>query len=282
MQEDEPFVKQAFNPETDINLNSGTAQNAEKYGWKVIGYDVAKDKVGCWRLFYQDEKCTYLISDNLLKEENSTGFVLSNYYLDYRSGADVSTVGKRLNPKLIDKKNADGYDFFGTGNTYDNIRATAWLTDPDEWTEYTNGNEDAEFAIGSPTVELYAASFDAAADAAKEKEPSEERTKIGTGLDVGDYGYTEETLNQLRQSYNNGIYNKDNEDEFGYWWIASPYDKPGNQELAVSDYDRCFGNEQVNYASTYNKIRPVVCIQTTVFENSDKYDLIDDKVVEPE
>ncbi len=263
---DEPFVKPKFNPETDINLNPETAQNADKYGWKVTGYDVAKEKVGCWRLFYQDEKCTYLISDNLIyKDDEKNGFTPSEYYSEYQSGADVNIVGQRLSPMLTGTDGTHNTNFFTTSNTYENIRATAWLTDSKKWTEYTNGNTDAEFAIGSPTIELYAASFDAAAKYENEKNSQTEenggRKKIGTGLGVGTYGYTETASDeQLKQSYNKGIYN----DGSDWWYLASP----GNNANINDHYQICLNTDD---GGDFNEeicglpIRPIVCIQTPVF-----------------
>ena len=244
-----------------LEIGDPVEGSAAQYGWKVEGYNVALSEVGCWRLFYQDTNCTYLISNNLVYKENTTGFKPSDYYtsiykdenkseLKYRSGADVSTVGQRLNKKLLD---ATEKSFFKVSNTNPNILATAWLTDPDQWEKYKN--EDAEFAIGSPTVELYAASFDAAADAAKKNDPPEERTKIRAGLGVGTYGYTEGTSNELQQSYNHGIYNKSGSSN---WWLASPYGDDNYNELCVSGSR--FGDDY-SYA-----VRPIVCIQTSIFK----------------
>jgi len=52
-----------------IHLRFGTepsdAKNTDKYGWKVNGYNVTTDEftTGVWRLFYQDNNYTYLITD---------------------------------------------------------------------------------------------------------------------------------------------------------------------------------------------------------------------------
>ena len=154
----------AFNPET---FELGTAINSDKYGWKVTGYTKTTPEftTGVWRLFYQDNNYTYLITDEVTNVE----YIPKNYYttvkkengeLKYQTGADVSIVGQKLSKKLLDEGR-----FFVESLTTDNIRSTAWLTDVDVdmWTQYKNA--DAVFAIGSPTLELFEASFNATASA---------------------------------------------------------------------------------------------------------------------
>ncbi len=73
-----------------------------------------------WRLFYQDNNYTYLITDECVGS-----YKPSDYYTDiYNSGVDVSTVWQKLNPMLLEVGT-----FFTTSNTNRNILATAWLTD---------------------------------------------------------------------------------------------------------------------------------------------------------
>lgn len=123
----------SFNPET---LTIGTATNTDKYGWKVTNYNVEETETGGWRLFFQDSNYTYLISDNCV----GSYILSSDYYSSYTNGSFVSTVGQKLNPMLL-----NAGTFFVEGNTSTNIRATAWLTDPEVWKDYKN--DDAVFAI---------------------------------------------------------------------------------------------------------------------------------------
>ena len=119
--------------------------------------------------------------------------------------------------------------------------ATAWLTDSNEWDEFKNS--DAVFAIGSPTVELYVKSFNATASTNGANEIT---------LDVGTYGYTEDTVNgQLKTTYNNGIYNKS---ESSKWWLASPYGNGSYREFRVDGSDGFFTYGNV-YDNSY-AVRP--------------------------
>ncbi len=126
-----------FNPET---LTIGIAKNTDKYGEKVANYTVQtlEMNTNLWRLFYQDDNYTYLITD-----ESVGTYTPSDYYSNYTTGADVSTIGQRLNYELLKAGN-----FFTTNNTNPNIRATAWLTDTSDegmWNAYKNS--DVIFAI---------------------------------------------------------------------------------------------------------------------------------------
>lgn len=238
-------------PNFDENtLTLGEAINTEKYGYIVPEYTVRTSIIGSnvWRLFYQDSNYTYLITDEVIGS-----YKTSDYYSSYTNGSMVSTIGQRLNSMLLETGT-----FFIDSNTSLNIRATAWLTDTSEtsmWSKYENN--DAVFAIGSPTVELYVASFNATASANSANQIT---------LKVGTFGYTRNTTsNQLKTSYNYGIYNKSASSS---WWIASPYSGNSSAELIVDGANGCF-NATVD--SMPRGIRPVVCIQTSVF--NEKYTL---------
>ena len=221
-------------------LTIGEATNVDKYGWKVPNYAV--EATNAWRLFYQDSNYTYLITDECVGS-----YKPNDYYGDYTSGADVSTIGQKLNPMLLEAGN-----FFTSSNTNKNILATAWLTDPNKWTQFKNS--DAVFAIGTPTIELYVKSFNATAGTNGANE---------IPLGVGNYGYTDNTTGgQLQTTYNNGIYNK------GYlsnWWLASPYDYDSYVEFYVNGTAYYVSNGNV-YVYSYS-VRPLVCIPTSVFNS---------------
>ena len=203
--------------EVDMPEGIGTAINVDDYGKKVVGYSSKSESgyTGDWRLFYQDAEYTYIIMDGVTEEDYSP----SDYYttvtkedgttLKYQTGADVSEVGQNLSSML--KTNGT---FFVEDNLNNNIRATAWLTDTEYWEEYTDEAGNALFAIGSPTVELFVASFNATA-------PTNGAEEITLG--VGTYGYTfYATAGQLSTSYNNGIYNYDGSSVWCLLRLATP------------------------------------------------------------
>ena len=243
--------------EIDIPEGIGTAINVENYGKKVVGYSSKSSSgyTGDWRLFYQDAEYTYIIMDGVTDEK----YKPSDYYttvqkedgtLKYQTGADVSEVGQNLSSML--KTNGT---FFVEDNDNTNIRTTAWLTDTEYWDEYTDEAGNAIFAIASPTVELYVASFNATA-------PTNGAEEITLG--VGTYGYTHNTTsNQLSTSYNNGIYNYGTTTS---WWLASPHYAYASSEPYV------YGNggyvDNTNVTSNSKTVRPVVCIPTSIFQTA--------------
>ena len=250
---EELYTNSSGNTDFDASgLTIGTAINADKYGQKVTNYTVQTSEMSTnvWRLFYQDNNYTYLITDECIGS-----YKPSDYYSSYTDGSMVSTIGQKLNPMLLESGT-----FFVESNTNTAILTTAWLTDTTNWSNYAN-NEDAIFAIGSPTVELYAASFNATAS-------MNEATAIT--LQVGTYGYRSNTTSeqQLQTSYNHGIYNKGNS-----WWIASPGNDNTDCEITVNGVGY-FVSTIPNIGS--RAIRPIVCIPTSVFNSKYLSSLVDE------
>ncbi len=240
-----------FNPE-ELTIGE-EAQNADKYGWKVIEYNVKENETGGWRLFYQDMNYTYLISDNCIGKYKPNEYykkmVNEDGELKYQTGEDVSLVGQKLSPIIK--------SLFTSDNINANIKATAWLTDTSDlgmWKEYKNS--DAVFAIGSPTAELFAASYNATGKSFKIE------------LDLGQYGYMNNMFAEyLSVNANHGIYNKDSKLS---WWIASPEGNQNYFAMVVQGEGR-FGNDYVNNGYVSNAVRPIVCIPTSIFNS--KYTL---------
>ena len=239
-----------------LGTNPSDAQNTDKYGWKVPEYTVKTEEftTGVWRLFYQDSNYTYLITDECVGNYKPSSFyrtMKNGEELKYQTGANVSVVGQKLNTIIS--------SLFTSTNTSDNIRVTAWLTDTSDsgmWNKYKNS--DGVFAIGSPTAELFATSYN---------NRSDKSNTITLGL--GTYGYTENTgKGWLSVNDNYGIYNKSISSN---WWLASTGSGNGDGEMSVGGGGGFFGYNKVDYS---NAIRPIVCIPTSVFNS--KYTLEDD------
>ncbi len=154
-----PVFEEKYEATLESNYYIGEAINAEKYGQKVNGYtsqDTAtQEEAGAWRLFYQNKAYTYLISDKGIRKpgDKSLQSLYTEAGYDTKNGADVSIIGQGLNPMFKEKGG------FTSDNTNLNIKATAYLTDPEQWTQYKG--PDATFAIGGPSEELIIKSFNA-------------------------------------------------------------------------------------------------------------------------
>lgn len=234
-----------------LGTDESDAKNTDKYGWKVPEYTVKTKEftTGVWRLFYQDSNYTYLITDECVGSYQPIAYYTTmkkGEELKYQTGADVSTVGQKLSQKIS--------SLFTSSNENTNIRTTAWLTDTSDtgmWSSYKN--TDTVFAIGSPTAELFAASYN---------NRSNKSNPITLGLET--YGYTENTgKDWLSVDDNYGIYNKSTT---SFWWLASPYGNSSGNELDVDGDDGYFNG------GNSHAVRPIVCIPTSVFNS--KYTLI--------
>ena len=229
----------------------GTPVNADKYGRIVTNY-TAQNLV--WRLFYEDANNIYIISETQDKNYPLQSVQLWNYTNNnvntytaidskYVSGESVSTQGQALMPLAS--------SLFVSTNTNPNILGTAYLCDTDDngpWKDYKIGN--ASWAMGGPTIELFAASYNAT------------HTNHQITLGVGINGYTENTGQEwFLKTENGGIYRLRNT---GYWWIASPtqYTSFVNMVHRVSD-----GGGGLCFYSDYwsESARPVVCLQKVNF-----------------
>ena len=165
----------------------------------------------------------------------------SDYYEDskYSNGSKVSIVGQKLSPLIADL-------FVDTYVAW-NLQATAWLTDTEWWDKYTDKNGKALYAIASPTAELFRSSFNATASSNGARTITLIRGTNGYSVDY--------EMNQLKSSYNKGIYNKDGSSN---WWIASPAGSSQEYLLRVCGVGGYFNMDSVSYS--FFVFRPVVCL----------------------
>lgn len=105
---------------------------------------------------------------------------------------------------------------------------------------------------GSPTAELFAASYNTIA-------PKERAME----LELGTYGYTNNTdWGWLKTTDNHDIYNKDSSIS---WYLASPNNQYCSNVEIVSGSYGYFLNASVGI--TPYPVRPLVCIPTSVFNS---------------
>ena len=206
------IAEETFKPE-DLTFDPDAEQpNAKYYGNEVTAKPESGAQLagGTWRLFYQDNDYTYIIHDELISQSS-----LSSLYGTKYDNRTVGSIGQILNPML--KKTEDqAREFFDlTSNKNANLKGVAYLTDPDNWKEYSNGIDGALFAIGGPTIELFRASFNGAKKASATG--MENATEISK-FTIGNNGYSSSSIS-LESEWCNGIYRKG---DSGYWWLASP------------------------------------------------------------
>ena len=126
--------------------------------------------------------------------------------------------------------------------------------DQNVWDEYKDSEGNAAYAIGSPTLELYANSYNKTS-IANSREHQIEIT------DCTSIGYSENTSNGwLSTEFNNGIYNNGSS---SYWWLASPY---YISSIGVFNVDGYRGYLGYNSVISSSGLRPIVIIPKSKFQ----------------
>lgn len=156
------------------------------YGAEVTEYSCPSDGVSKWRIFYADNSNIYLIADDYIEYtkapdgqagskvyKGSTNFKVGfdNVYKDYTGsewilGNHTDADGKVVENSLAKKWLNKYFDYTpDSGKTYPNrtsananIRAMAYLMDTTRWSALYKG-EKAEYAIGSPPLEMFCESY---------------------------------------------------------------------------------------------------------------------------
>ena len=170
-------------------VNENTLQ---QYIGKEVEYNPAAG--GTWRIFYYDAENyfgdgigTLYLKRDLVGNETS---------LKEISPSDGGATMRKMNPKWANS----AYSAIDTKTE----RYAAWLCDPDQWTIYKD--ESAEYAIGSPSVELYMKAY----NVYKENNPNGMAliNKVENGYLVGANGkYDNSGFNTNNNSIESGFNN---------------------------------------------------------------------------
>ena len=203
-----------------------------------------------WRIFYDDSNYVYLISSKS-DGSNTVDSCQSNQYLGtYNTGsADITD-------SFLQSLNSQWFNIVKDApSTNDNAKAVAYLMDQNVWDEYKDSEENAAYAIGSPTLELYANSYNKTS-IANSREHQIEIT------DCTSTGYSENTSSGwLSTEFNNGIYNNGSS---SYWWLASPHSYYSGGVFYVSGYNGTLSGSAV--VSFSFGLRPIVIIPKSKFQ----------------
>ena len=214
-----------------------TAENAKNYyGYKVTNYNKEKDPDGVYRIFYYDAEVKdgkgkygeantlYLKRDWTANDVNLSTKISDSSWTDTNKNNAV-TMMRKMNPDYASNQTSKtAYSSLEN----DNERATAWLCDTTQFETYVDSTM-ANFAIGSPSVEMYCDSY----NQVTHPRGATALTASYQSTNVPGYRYT---VNGTKQ--NSGWYtNQDTVDLSGYhgmylcnqsakgsywWWLASP------------------------------------------------------------
>ena len=220
-----------------------TAENAKNYyGYKVINYNKEKDPDGVYRIFYYDAEVKdgkgkygeantlYLKRDWTANDVKLSTKISDSSWTDTNKNNAVKMM-RKMNPAYAKSAERSAKSFESYGNLpNDNERAAAWLCDTTQFKTYVDSTM-ANFAIGSPSVEMYCDSYNQVT-----------HTSGATGTDAltASYqstnvpGYIYQVNGKKQDSGWNtnpdtvdlsgyhGMYSYNQKGSYYDWWLASP------------------------------------------------------------
>lgn len=237
------LYSELYNSGNDIiipdDTNTTTVEDINsKIGTAVTGYSA---KGATWRVFYADENETFLILD-YIEELTCDNFTFPSLE-SYSGSVNVrnSTYGAKWNKKWLDICTEKGE------STLENAKATAYLCNPDNWTDYAEGV--ANYAVGGPTFELLIASLN---ESQTTSYALSNENIYSRGIDV----YSDGLYDTDFSNVSNGIY-------AGYasaeWFLATP-SNAHDTSLAEMSFG---GTESTSIYARASDIRPIVSIPTS-------------------
>lgn len=259
----------------------------EKYYGCVVNYQATNSSAADWKIFYADDDNIYLIASDYIsanyvpKGKNNSEIVakatdycfsMENVIDDYTGGEWIfgsATIEGKVYQNSLAKKwltqyynyTADnGTTYPGRTSTNPNIKAVAYMLDTNIWSDF-KGNR-ADYAIGGPTLELLAKSYNAIHSANHRLETN---VKDVNGYEIKnseDANYVDYILNYISESERLYVLPPISEThKANAMWLASPSGAGINDVL----YASCAGS--INYATyDFNDIgfRPVVRLSSDV------------------
>lgn len=240
--------------------------NANAIGKPLTGYNCEAGNFK-WRIFHIDGKSVYIIADEYipfnvapLGRKGTPLYVNRNKYMlsfddvvrDYKGIQDITDPRIRALNSLFFKTNTDE-------NTNINMRAVAYMLDTKAWAKFANDN--AEYAIGGPTLELFVKSY----NFTHKRKLKVMSNKVGYMIKYEDENEFKYYVQYLESR--NGLYFKDDTSKAYGMWLASPSaDYPSNVMYVY--YGGNVSND--GYNSTNIGFRPLVCLKSDIrFEETE-------------
>ena len=247
------------------------AQTADKtgiYGEKVTNYTCPNTTgVSTWRIFYADTENIYLIADDYISFENAPngkkGTLITKKRTNYRLSMDNVVVkdydGATSIDSIIANKWISSYWKNNSTSTNPNIKAVAYILDTNAWNPLYRG-ENAEYAIGGPTVEMFVKSWNDTHSGDKQIECEAESNSNGYKVKFANGSYST-YIQGLAQNEYNSIYIKSDNSNANAMWLASPSAHSSAYLMSANYYGRL---SNYYYGNDYPGFRPVVCLKSKV------------------
>ena len=234
---------------------------SEYYGKEIKGYTCANDQaVNAWKIFFADENNIYIIADDYISyqyapngkngteitkgEKSDYDLAFANVSNDYRGSADITN-----------EKVKKWFEYLKEYPSVErpNVKAVAYMLDTNVWGKFAGNN--AEYAIGGPTLEMFCKSYNSIHDKKIE-------------YIVENYGYDLKWDSDTGYNDNiNGFDTKEtlyapNSDKVSGYWLSCP--------SPFSDGFMIKVDKESGYIMFEHKdgghlgIRPVVCLSNNV------------------
>ena len=222
--------------------------NLQKYiGTKIIDYNPTAG--GTWRIFYYDANGEFGTAGKLyLKRDFVSNDTTLSSYKSYTPSTQGLEIMKAMNPKWRDSS----YSSIDLENEH----CVAWICDSKNWTNYKT--TEADYAIGSPSVEMYMKAYNVWKTENKDATNLICKVESANGYSVGANGTYDNSGNWTNdntiEAGPNNIFMTDGSN---YWWLASPSSYGTSDVLAVSGNSASVGSG--NYSSALG-VCPVVSL----------------------
>ena len=232
------------------------------YGKIVTGYHCNKSGYA-WQIYHADNNNIYITTTDYIKATDCPNGIkgtamtandtykpsLNEVYKDYNGSTSIT------NDKV---KSWFSYlsSSYGTNNTYITMKKTAYLLDTSAWANFKG--EKADYAIGAPTLDLFAASY-------KKTHPSKyiqfQSGKYGYELKWNtDTAYANWVTGAPTDEFNK-LYMISSTTKASNQWIASPSQQMSNIMIGLGFN----GDIGQNWSFNGNEgIRPIVCLSSSV------------------
>ena len=246
---------------TPVAAITATNFPASDYGAIVTNYTCQNSAgVSNWKIFYADGTNIYLIADDYIHKDycpngangsaiydNGNGYKLSmnNVYKDYTGSASITD-------EKIKALNNDYFNVKEYTSTNENIRAVAYMLDTDAWSGFKG--EDADYAIGGPTIEMFFNSYNE-----KYGKSYVAEATSATGYLVGNGSASSYSL--TLDTTDDPLYVISSTDKAIAMWLASPSAIYASIVMSVT-YNGYVNN--FNYSTAHYGFRPLVSLKSDV------------------
>ena len=241
--------------------------SASDYGAVVNGYNVKG--VNAWKILYADDSNIYLIADDYINVKDCPGsknykIKLPMYSKEYRLSMDDVIKDYQGSVNITDDKikklNNDYFNVKKYESEYKNMKEVAYMLDTNVWNVFAQ--EDAEYVIGGPTIEMLINAYNEKYNGIDYKVQASNET--GYKISSDDSTWEDSVIFEEKNSF----FSINSDEKAIGMWVASPSARYDRDIFYVSSNGNIYNTFENRYD---NGFRPVVCLkeETQLEKNSE-------------